>query len=101
MAEITEIFVMTMKNPDQADAVRERAREDFTSLEGVTSWKTYVTTDPNRRTLFAEIYTFPDHDTAKRVTPQFATRALTQAFLEEIDEIIVGQYFTEHTPAGV
>lgn len=100
MAEITEIFVMSMKNPAQADAVRERARADFTSLEGVTSWKTYVTTDPNRPTLFAEIYTFPDHATAKRVTPQFAERELTQAFLAEIDEIIVGQYFTEYQAKG-
>ena len=96
MAEITEIFILKMKDPERADAIRERAREDFTSLGGVTSWKTYVTTDPNRPTLFAEIYTFPNHDTAKRVTPQFAKRELTKSFLAEIDEIIVGQYFTEY-----
>ncbi len=101
MAEITEIFVLKMKDPEQADAIRERARTDFTALEGVTSWKTYVTTDPNRPTLFAEIYTFPDHDTAKRVTPKFSERELTKAFLAEIDEVLVGQYFTEHTPTGV
>ena len=101
MAEITEIFVLRMKDPEQADAIRERARADFTALEGVTSWKTYVTTDSDRPTLFTEIYTFPDYDTAKRVTPQFAERDLTKAFLAEIDEVIVGQYFTEHTPTGV
>ena len=95
MTEITEIFVVAMKDPERADEISERARADFTSIEGVTSWKTYVTTDLNRPTLFAEIYTFPDHGTAKRVPPQFAKRELTRAFLAEIDEIIVGQYFTE------
>lgn len=100
MPEITEIFVMTMKDPDRSDPIRERARTDFLSLDGVTSWRTYVTTDPNRPTLFAEIYTFPDHATAKSVTPQFAERELTKAFLAEVDEILVGQYFTEHTPKG-
>lgn len=101
MAQITEIFVLKMKDPERADAIRERAREDFTALEGVTSWKTYVTTNPDRPTLFAEIYTFPDEETAKRITPQFSERELTQAFLAEIDEILVGQYFTEHVPTGV
>lgn len=98
MAEITEIFVLKMKNPKRAEAVRELAREDFTALEGVTSWKTYVTTAKDRPTLYAEIYTFPDHDTATRVTPQFAERDPTKAFLAEIDEVLVGQYFTEHAP---
>lgn len=98
MPEITEIFVMTMKDPERADAIREAARADFTSLAGVTSWKTYVTTDPDRPTLFAEIYTFPDYATAKQVTPQFAVRDATKAFLAEVDEMLVGQYFTEHTP---
>lgn len=96
MTEITEIFVMTMKDPERANAIRERARADFTALEGVTSWKTYVTTDPDRPTLFAEIYTFPDYETARQVTPQFATRPATQAFLAEVGEMLVGQYFTEH-----
>lgn len=100
MPEITEIFVLKMKDPDRVDEIRERARADFLSVEGVTSWKTYVTTNPDRPTLFAEIYTFPDAATAKKVTPQFAQRDLTRAFLAEIDEILVGQYFTEHTPKG-
>ncbi len=98
MAEITEIFVLKMKDPKRAEAIRERAREDFTALDGVTSWKTYVTTDSERATLFAEIYTFPDNETAKLVTPQFAVRELCVAFLNEVDEVIVGQYFTEHKP---
>lgn len=98
MAEITEIFVLKMKDPQRAAAIRERARADFTSLEGVTSWKTYVTTSPDRPTLFAEIYTFPNEETAKRVTPQFSERELTQAFLAEIEEMLVGQYFTEYLP---
>ncbi len=98
MAEVTEIFVMRMKDPERADKIRERAREDFTTLDGVTSWKTYVTTDANRPTLFAEIYTFPDYETAKRVTPQFAEREPTKEFLNEVDEILVGQYFTKHIP---
>ena len=98
MSEITEIFILKMKDPKRADAIREQAREDFTALEGVTSWKTYVTTDPDSPTLYAEIYTFPDNDTAKGVTPQFAERDATKAFLAEVDEIIVGQYFTEYCP---
>ncbi len=96
MATITEIFVLKMKHPERADAIRERARADFTALAGVTSWKTYVTTSPELPTLFAEVITFPDHDTAKRLTPQFAKRAATKALLAEIDEIVVGQFFTDH-----
>ncbi len=96
MAEITEIFVLKMKDVHRADAIRERAREDFTSLDGVISWQTFVTTDPDRPTLFAEIYTFPDDDTARAVTPQFAEREATKAFLNEVDEILVGQYFTAY-----
>lgn len=98
MAEITEIFVLKMKDPKRAEAIRERAREDFTALPGVAAWKTYVTTASDRPTLYAEIYTFADYDTAKSVTPQFAKREATKAFLSEIDEILVGQYFTEHQP---
>jgi len=98
MAVITEIFVMSMKNPERADAVREAARADFLSIDGVDSWKTYITTAKDRPTLFAEIYTFPDYETAKRVTPQFAERELTKAFLAEVDELLVGQYFTEYQP---
>lgn len=98
MPAITEIFVMSMKDPERVDAIRETARADFTSLEGVSSWKTFVTTDTSRRTLFAEIFTFPDHATAKATTPQFAERDATKTFLAEIEDIIVGQYFTEHQP---
>ena len=101
MSEITEIFILKMKDSENLDAIRERARNDFTALKGVTSWKTYVTTDPGRPTLFAEIYTFPDHATAKSVTPKFAERELTKEFLAEIDEIVVGQYFTEYKPTGI
>lgn len=100
MSKITEIFVLKMKDPARAEVVREAARADFLSVEGVDSWKTFVTTAKDRPTLFAEIYEFPDHETAKRVTPTFATREATKAFLAEIDEIIVGQYFTEITPTG-
>jgi len=98
MTVITEIFVMTMKDSKRAEIIRERARKDFTALDGVLSWKTYITTDPSRPTLFAEIYTFPDQATAKSVTPQFALRDATKAFLAEVDEILVGQYFTEYQP---
>jgi len=98
MKKITEIFILKMKESARTDKIREEAREDFLSLEGVESWETYVTTDPNKPTLFAEIYTFPNEETAKQVTPEFAKRQPTKAFLEEIDEIIVGQYFTKHTP---
>lgn len=98
MSEITEIFVLKMKDPERAKAVREAARADFLSVDGVESWKTYVTTAKDRPTLFAEIYTFPDHETATRVTPTFATREATKALLAEIDEILVGQYFTELKP---
>ena len=100
MAEITEIFVMSMKESERTGAVSEVARADFTGVEGVTSWKTYVTTNPDRPTLFAEIFTFPDHETASKVTPTFSERDTTKAFLAEVDEILVGQYFTEHQPAS-
>jgi hypothetical protein len=99
MTEITEIFVMTMKDQGaRVDKIREAARKDFLSLDGVTSWKTYITTDKNRPTLYAEIYTFPDSDTAKKVTPQFALRDATKTFLAEVDELLVGQYFTAYQP---
>ena len=100
MSKITEIFVLKMKDPKRAESVREKARRDFLSIEGVDSWKTFVTTSKDRPTLFAEIYEFPDHETAKRITPTFATREATKAFLAEIDEIVVGQYFTELTIEG-
>lgn len=101
MTQITEIFVLKMKDSERLDSIREKARADFLSIDGVDSWKTYITTDRKRPTLFAEIYTFPDYETAKRVTPKFAERELTKAFLAEIDEIVVGQYFTEYTSKGV
>lgn len=71
MSKITEIFILKMKEGDEVDAIREAARADFVALEGVTSWETLVTTDQSRDTLYADIFTFPDHETAKRVTPQF------------------------------
>ncbi len=98
MSKITEIFILKMKEGDDVDAIREAARADFVALEGVTSWETLVTTDQSRDTLYADIFTFPDHETAKRVTPQFAERPATQAFLGQIDEMIVGQFFTAHQP---
>ena len=98
MAEITEIFILKMKESEELDAIREAAREDFTSLDGVTSWETYITTAEDRPTLYAEVYTFPDYETAKKVTPQFAHRDATKAFLGCIDEMIVGQYFKQYVP---
>ena len=95
MSEITEIFVLKMKDPERAAAVREAARADFLGLEGVESWRTFVTINPDKPTLFAEIYRFPDEQTARRVTPEFAKRPATVAFLDEIEEILVGQYFVE------
>lgn len=98
MTEITEIFVLKMKQGTNAENVREAAREDFVALEGVTSWETFVSTDKSRPALYAEIFKFPDHQTAKKVTPQFAQRPATKAFLEEIEEMIVGQFFQRHVP---
>lgn len=98
MTEITEIFILKMKEGAHVDAIRDAARDDFVALDGVNSWKTFVTTDQNRQTLYADIFTFPDHATAKKVTPRFAERTATKAFLAEIDEIVVGQYFKTHLP---
>ncbi|WP_415400888.1 hypothetical protein [Tateyamaria sp. SN3-11] len=98
MAEITEIFILKMKEGAHVDAIREAARADYVALDGVTSWETLVTTDQSRPTLYAEIYTYPDYETAKRVTPQFAQLSSTKAFLAEIDEAVVGQFFTAHQP---
>ena len=98
MPKITEIFILKMKEGDDVDAIREAARADFVALDGVTSWETLITTDQSRDTLYADIFTFPDHETAKRVTPQFAERLATKAFLGQIDEMIVGQFFTAHQP---
>ncbi|WP_299738852.1 hypothetical protein [uncultured Roseobacter sp.] len=98
MSKITEIFVLKMKEGPEVDAIREAARADFVALEGVTSWETLVTTDPSRQTLYADIFTFPDYETAKRVTPQFAQRPATKAFLGQIEEMIVGQFFIPYQP---
>lgn len=98
MPQITEIFILKMKEGTHVDAIREVARKDFVALDGVTSWETLVSTDQSRQTLYADIFTFPDHETAKKVTPQFAERAATQAFLGEIEEMVVGQFFAAHTP---
>ena len=96
MSKITEIFILKMKEGTEVDAIRETARADFVALDGVTSWETLVTTDQSRQTLYADIFTFPDHETAKRVTPQFAKRPATKAFLAQIEEIVVGQFFVAH-----
>ncbi len=98
MSKITEIFILKMKQGEHVDAIREAARADFLSLDGVTSWETLVTTDQSRHTLYADIFTFPDMATAKAVTPEFSKRPATQAFLTEIDEMIVGQFFANHNP---
>ncbi len=98
MTPITEIFILKMKDDPQIDAIREVARKDFVALDGVTSWETLVTTDQSRQPLYADIFTFPDHETAKRVTPEFAKRPATQAFLGQIEEMIVGQFFAPHQP---
>lgn len=98
MTAITEIFILKMKADAQVDAIREAARKDFLALDGVTSWETLVTTDQSRQTLYADIFTFPDQETAKKVTPQFAERPATQAFLGQIEEMVVGQFFKTHTP---
>lgn len=100
MSEITEIFVLKMKDADRAAPIRERARADYLSLAGITSWKTFVTADEDRSTLFTEAYTYPDVESAKRVTAQFSKLPATQAFLAEIEDVIVGQWFTELTPQG-
>lgn len=100
MVAMTEIFVLKMKDPERADAIRERARADFLSIEGVESWKTYVTIHPDKPTLYSEIFTFPDLEVARKITPLFSEREATKAFLEEIEEIVVGQYFIEHKPKG-
>ena len=97
MPEITEIFILKVKDPKRADVLREAARTDFLKIDGVDSWKTYMSTDKDRPTLYAEIYQFHDYEAAKRITPSFATREATKAYLEEVDEILVGQYFQEHT----
>lgn len=98
MSTITEIFILKMKDGTKVDAIREAARTDFVALDGVTSWETLVTTDKSRPTLYAEIYTFPDYETAKRVTPQFAERPATKAFLAQVEEAVVGQFFTAYQP---
>ncbi len=100
MVQITEIFVMKMKDVQRAEAVRETARRDFEGIDGVTAWKTYASTSPDKPKLFAEIFTFPDMETAKAISPTFADRPATKAFLEEIDEILVGQYFAPHVANG-
>ncbi|WP_306141798.1 hypothetical protein [Roseibium sp. MMSF_3412] len=100
MPEITEIFVLKMKDADRVAPIRERARDDYLSLDGITSWKTFVTTDEERPTLFTEVYTYPDVESAKQVTAQFSKRPATQAYLAEIEDVIVGQWFTEPTSQG-
>ena len=100
MPEITEIFVLKLKDPDHADPVRERARADFLGLEGVTSWRTYVTASRESPTLFAEVFTYPDAATAQQVTPEFAKRPATKAYLAEIEDMLVGRYFVEHQSHG-
>ncbi|NET33192.1 MAG: hypothetical protein F6K19_14430 [Cyanothece sp. SIO1E1] len=95
MSEITEIFIVKLKNPARAVAIRERARADFLGIEGVKSWQTLKSTNPNKATLFAEIFTFTDLETAQRIGPTFGERPMTKAFQHEIAEMLVGQCFAE------
>lgn len=93
MAEITEIFILKLKDPTHAEPIRARAKQDFLTIEGVTAWQTLVTMNPDKPPLVAEIFRYPDRATADRITPQFRTRPSTRAYLEEIEDILVGQYF--------
>jgi len=96
--EITEIFVMTMKDAARADAVRERACNELMSLDSVDSWRSVLSIHPEKQTLFAKIYEFTNEEAAHRETGQFAQRTGTKATLAEIDELLVGQHFVEHQP---
>ncbi len=62
MPEITEIFVIFMEY--------------------------LITTNSNSSSLYAEIYTFPDHGTAKRVITQFALCDSAKTFLAEENKIL-------------
>lgn len=95
MPEITEIFILSVKEPARAEAVRARAKRDMLALDGVTSWRTLATTRSDKPLLFAEIFTFVDEPTAKRLGRQFSERPATKAFLAEVDEVIVGRHFAE------
>ena len=94
MTVVTEIFILKMKDSDRLNAIREKARQAFTALDGVTSWETLATLDASKGMLYAEIYSFPDFKTAQRVTAMFSELPETQKFLAQIDEILVGRFFT-------
>ena len=95
MPELKELFVLRLKNSDDAKAKRDIAREDFLQLDGVMSWRTYATTDAKRPQLFAEVFTYKDETSARAAMPQFAERPATRAFLGEVEEILVGGLFSE------
>jgi len=77
---------------------RQAARTHFTAVAGVPFCETQVTTDQSRRPLHADTSTFPDHETTKATTPQYAQRPASQAYLGKTVEVVVGQFFQTHAP---
>ncbi len=95
MPEIVEIFVLKMKDPELAQVARRRAHLDFSSLPGLASWRTLHSRDQDRPLLFADVFTFEDLEAAKRLGAQFSQREATRAYLDEVEEILVGQHFID------
>ncbi len=75
-----------------------RCHTGFAALYGAIRGKPRSGADQPRQTLHADIITFQHRKTAKRVTLQFPGRTATNAFPAQIEEMLVGQFFTTHQP---
>ena len=97
MNGIVEFFVIRLSDEDTAGQVRNAARPVFCALEGVRDWRTYRSVGTDRPTLFVEAFMFDDPDSAKAAGARFSELDETKAFLGQIEEILVGQHFTDIT----
>lgn len=95
MSRIHEHFVVRLKDEAAAAPIRARARAAFLALPGVEDWRTHRSTDPDRPTLFVETFTFADAPRARAAGARFSEMAETRALLGQIEEMIVGQHFTD------
>ena len=95
MSTITEIFVLKLSDEAAAAEARETARKAFLQRDGALDWKTLKSVAEDRPTLFTEIFTFADRDSALAGGRAFSEMDETRAFLAHVGEIVVGQHFAE------
>jgi hypothetical protein len=93
MDKIIEIVVVQMNDDAEANLLRKKAKEDFLSFDGLERWDTYVSVEPNKEKIYAEVLTFADEAASSRLAPTFTKRETTKAYYDGIKHIVLGRFF--------